>query len=277
VVTGGAGGLGWPIARDLGRAGAQIALCDRDANALANIASELDGLEVQTYAQEADVRDPDAMSGFFEQIDERFGRVDILIDVPGGSFVAPLMESRPKGWDAVIRQNFLYALDTTQRAVTLMRRQDSGGSIVYVTSIEAHRAVPDRAVYGAMKAGLTNLAKSLAIELGPSRIRVNTVAPDVFPTPAAMPGWVPEDDLRPERQLSDRISIPLQRKGTGEDLSGAVLFLASDLASYVTGTTVHVDGGTWGSGGWYAWPESGYQVLIPDEITRALLTDEDGI
>lgn len=271
VVTGGAGGLGWPIVRDLARAGVRVAVCDRDPAAVTACRAALQGSPVDTQVELADVRDPDAMATFFDAIDERFGRIDILVDVPGGSFVAPLMDTRPKGWDAVIRQNFLYVLDTTQRAVMRMRQQGDGGSIVYVTSIEAHRAVPDRAVYGAMKAAVTNLARSLAIEFGPSGIRVNTVAPDVFPTAAAVPGWSPEDDLRPERLLSDRISIPLQRKGRGEDLSGAVLFLASGLASYVTGTTVHVDGGTSGSSGWFDWPEAGYQCTVPDDIARPLL------
>jgi 3-oxoacyl-[acyl-carrier protein] reductase len=271
VVTGGAGGLGWPISRDLARAGVHVAVCDRDAEAVAVAAGELGDLPVQTYVEAADVRVPDAMAAFFRRVDERFGRVDILIDVPGGSFVAPLMDSRQKGWEAVIRQNFLYVLDTTQLAVARMREQGSGGSIIFITSIEAHRAVPNRAVYGAMKAGVASLASSLAIELGGSNIRVNAVAPDVFPTPAAVPGWSPEDDLRPERLLSDQISIPLQRKGNGEDLSGPVLFLASDLASYITGTTIHVDGGTSGSGGWFDWPESGYGCTVPDEVTRPMV------
>jgi 3-oxoacyl-[acyl-carrier protein] reductase len=270
VVTGGAGGLGWPISRDLARSGVQVALCDRDPDAVAAVTSDLKELSVQTYVEVADARNPDAMAAFFDRVDEHFGRVDVLVDVPGGSFVAPLMDSRQKGWDAVIRQNFLYVLDTTQLAVTRMRSQGTGGSIIYVTSIEAHRAVPNRAVYGAMKAGVASLASSLAIELGGSNIRVNAVAPDVFPTPAAMPGWKPEDDLRPERLLSDQISIPLRRRGLGEDLSGPVLFLASDLASYITGTTIHVDGGTSGSAGWFDWPESGYGCVVPDEVARLL-------
>jgi 3-oxoacyl-[acyl-carrier protein] reductase len=271
VITGGAGGLGWPISRDLARAGVQVAVCDRDTDAVASASAGLNEIPVQSYVEVSDVRDQDAMAAFFGEVDERFGQIDILVDVPGGSFVAPLMDSRRRGWEAVIRQNFLYVLDTTQLAVERMRRQRTGGSIIYVTSIEAHRAVPNRAVYGAMKAGVTNLAQSLAIELGPSNIRVNTIAPDVFPTPAALPGWKAEDDLRPERLLSDQISIPLGRKGGGEDLSGPVLFLASDLASYVTGTTLHVDGGTSGSGGWFDWPETGYACTVPDEIARPLV------
>jgi 3-oxoacyl-[acyl-carrier protein] reductase len=88
VVTGGAGGLGWPISRDLARAGVQVALCDRDPAAVAAVTAELTELPVQTYVELADARVPDAMAAFFGRVDERFGGVDILVDVPGGSFVA---------------------------------------------------------------------------------------------------------------------------------------------------------------------------------------------
>jgi len=274
VITGGAGGLGWPIARDLALAGVQVAVCDRDPDAVAEARSALHEIPISSYVQLADVRDGQAVATFFDEVDARFGRIDILVDVPGGSFVAPIMDTRPKGWDAVIKQNFLYVVDTTQQAAARMRLQGDGGSIIYVTSIEAHRAVPNRAVYGAMKAGVTSFAKSMAMELGHWGIRVNTVAPDVFPTPAAVPGWTPEDELRPENRLSDEISIPLRRKGQGDDLSGCVLFLASDLAAYVTGTTLHVDGGTSGSSGWFHWPDGSWSCIIPDGTARTLLDSE---
>lgn len=281
VVTGGAGGLGWPIARDLARAGVHMALCDRDATALDTIAPELDAMPVRTLRRHADVRDPAAMAAFFDEIDAQFGRIDILVDVPGGGFVAPLMRTTPNGWQAIIRQNFLYVLDTTQHAVRRMQAQGTGGSIVYVTSIEAHRAVPNRAVYGAMKAGVASLAKSLALELGASGIRVNTVAPDVFPTPASGGGVEnptdptdpttttdPDNAARAARQAS--IAIPMRRFGTGEDLSGGVLFLASDLARYVTGTTLHIDGGTDASSGWFDYPDDGWSVMPIGESLDAI-------
>jgi 3-oxoacyl-[acyl-carrier protein] reductase len=274
VVTGGAGGLGWPIARDLTRAGAQVAVCDRDPSAVAEVTPLLSEMPVKTLVRQADVREPEAMDQFFAEIDDTFGRLDVLIDVPGGGFVTPLMSTNQKGWQAIIRQNFTYVLDTTQHAVRRMQAQATGGSIIYITSIEAHRAVPNRAVYGAMKAGVTNLAKTLALELSRYRIRVNTVAPDIFPTPATG-GLDPEFEASDKGQLARTISIPLGRYGTGEDLSGCLLFLASDLSSYVTGTTLHVDGGTLASSGWFNWPEGGWANVPPASTLDTLAGAEE--
>ncbi|MCU1346450.1 MAG: short-chain dehydrogenase/reductase [Acidimicrobiia bacterium] len=269
VITGGAGGLGWPISRDLARAGVHVAVCDRDEAALAAVEAELKALPVTSLLTHADVREPEAMAAFFEEIDQTFGRVDVLIDVPGGGFVTPLMNTNAKGWQAIIKQNFLYVLDTTQHAVKRMKAQGTGGSIIYITSVEAHRAVPNRAVYGAMKAGVTNLAMTLALELGPDNIRINTVAPDIFPTPNSG-GYDPEYQASFKGQISAATGIPMARVGTGEDLSGCLLFLASDLSSYVTGTTLHVDGGTLASSGWFNWPTEGYANMLPPHVVDYL-------
>jgi len=272
VITGGAGGLGWPIARDLARAGAHVAICDRDAAALDAIAAEIASHPVKSLLCHADVREPDQVERFFAEIDERFGRVDILVDVPGGGFVAPLMQTTPKGWHAVIRQNFLYVLDTSQQAIRRMQAQGTGGSIIFITSIEAHRAVPTRAVYGAMKAAVTNLAKSLALELGADRIRVNTLAPDIFPTPASGSDAF---GLDPELlDLQQRMAVPMQAYGTGGDLTGCALFLASDLSAYVTGTTLHCDGGTMASSGWFDWPGAGWVNTPPADTLEFLSRPE---
>jgi 3-oxoacyl-[acyl-carrier protein] reductase len=270
VVAGGAGGLGWPISRDLARAGAHIAVCDRDPAAVKQAATELTDPLPQAIVRHADVREPDVMKEFFAEVDSVFGRVDVLVDVPGGGFVAPFMDTRDKGWQAIIRQNFTYVLDTTQLAVQRMQRQGTGGSVIYITSVEAHRAVPNRAVYGAMKAGVSNLAKSLALELALDGIRVNCVAPDIFPTPASG-GLDATQEATEAAAIRRRVSVPMGRWGTDDDLSGCLLFLASDLSSYVTGTTLHVDGGTLASSGWFNWPGGGYQNLPPDEVVEALI------
>jgi NAD(P)-dependent dehydrogenase (short-subunit alcohol dehydrogenase family) len=119
-----------------------------------------------------------------------------------------------------------------------------GSSIVNVTSIEGHRAGPGFAIYSAMKAGLANLTKTLALELADRRIRVNAVAPDMIPTPGDE-GLV--DEVAADGQGYDQ---PWPDGGVPEDVAGAIVFLVSDLARFVTGTTVHVDGGTSAAAGW---------------------------
>ena len=121
-----------------------------------------------------------------------------------------------------------------------------GGSIVNVTSIEAHRAGPGYGVYSAMKAAVASLTKTLALELGDRGIRVNCVAPDVIPTPGL--GGI----------LSDEPRTPLPRIGHVDDVAGAVVWLAGELSGFVTGTTIHVDGGNLGAGGWRRSPDGGF-------------------
>lgn len=275
VITGGAGGLGWPISRDLARAGVHVAICDRDADALTAISPEIEALPVKSLLQHADVREPEAMDLFFKKIDSTLGRVDILVDVPGGGFVAPLLDTSLNGWQAIIKQNFLYVLDTTQHAARRMRAQGNGGSIIYITSIEAHRAVPERAVYGAMKAAVSHLAKTLSLEFNDDGIRVNSIAPDIFPTPAAG-GPTEEAATTPQGKLERSIGVPMKRYGTGEDLSGCTLFLASELSAYVTGTTIHVDGGTLASSGWFDWPEHGWANVPTPGILDILAGQSEG-
>jgi len=275
VVTGGAGGLGRAVTVDLVRAGVMVGVCDRDQAALDGLASILSELGADPLLACFDVRDPTALASFFERVDERYGRVDILVNIPGGGYRAKVLDMSEKGTMAVIRQNFLYVLDACQLAARRMQVQGSGGSIVNMSTIEAHRAMPDMGVYGAMKAAVEHLTRTLAVELGPSGIRVNTVAPDLFPNESTLAaGFTDADQTGPLAQLEDRIAVPLQRKGVGPDVSGPVLFLASNLSSYVTGTTIHIDGGTLATGGWMAWPE-GYHNTVPRSVLAWLQGSEN--
>ena len=263
VVTGGAGGLGLPITEDLALAGVSVAVCDRDAQAVATVTERLADIGVDHLVECFDVRESARLAAFFEQVDDRFAKLDILVNVPGGSFRKPAIDLSANGVTAVINQNFTHVLEASQLAARRMRAQGHGGSIITVSTVEAHRAMPDMAVYGAMKAGVEQLTRTLAVEWGPIGIRVNTVAPDHFPTENSARftwGQPAGEDL-----LEDRIIIPMGRKGAGRDLSGCVLFLASDLSSYVTGTTLHIDGGTLAAAGWMHWPD-GYDNMIPQPV-----------
>jgi NAD(P)-dependent dehydrogenase (short-subunit alcohol dehydrogenase family) len=272
VIIGGAAGLGRASALELGRAGMRLAVADRDAERLAHTVGELAEIGVDVHTGVFDCRDADALGEFYASVDEVFGHVDVVVNVVGGTFRQAFEENTAKGWDALIRTNYTWMLSSIQLAIPRLRAA-GGGSIINLGSIEGARAAPGFSVYAGLKAAVVNLGRSLAIELGPDCIRVNTVAPDYVPTEGLATG--PGADAVSRRDddvadLSHRISIPMARLGNDGDIGGCVLFLASDLSRFVTGTTLHPDGGTWASGGWFNWPEEGFRNTIPDTMIRRL-------
>ncbi|MBX3026625.1 SDR family oxidoreductase [bacterium] len=232
VVTGAAKGIGRAIALAAARFGAHVAICDRDADLLASAAAAIEGTGRQAVPAVIDVRDGDAVRDFFVDVQARLGRLDGLVNNAGGGFFAAFLAVNEKGQEALVRENFTSVTHCIRAAVPLM---PAGGSIVNVTSIEAHRAGPGFAIYAAMKAAVANLTRSLALEFGARLIRVNCLAPDVIPTPGTGP---------------IAVKTPLPRQGTVDDVAAAALFLLSDLAAFITGATLHVDGGNWAAGGW---------------------------
>jgi 3-oxoacyl-[acyl-carrier protein] reductase len=268
VIVGGGGGLGRACAVDLAGAGMKTALCDRDAAGLGETAQLIGDAGGEVMTTEFDARDADAMTAFFDEVDARYGgRCDTLINVVGGTFKQPFTDSNPRGWDALMRTNFTWLLHSTQLAVARMRPE--GGSIINITSIEAHRAAPGFAVYAAMKAAVTSLSRTLAIELAPERIRVNTIAPDYIATPAL--GSLTAGTREEHVALQHRISTPMGRVGAFEDAGGCAIFLASNLSSFVTGSTLHPDGGAISSSGWFNWPDDGYLNHPPQAVLDFLL------
>ena len=233
VVTGAAVGIGRAIALALARFGADLAICDRDAENLAATARDIEATGRRVVTGVLDARDGEQVRQFLDLVAAQLQRVDVLVNNAGGGFFAPFLEVSEKGQDALVRENFTSVTHFVRGAVRLMPAR--GGSIINITSIEAHRAGPGFAVYAAMKAAIANLTKSLALELGDRMIRVNCIAPDVIPTPGI-------------GEVSVKTTLP--RAGHVDDVAGAAVFLASDLSAFVTGTTIHVDGGNWAAGGW---------------------------
>ena len=270
VVAGGGGGLGRACALDLARAGTALVLADIDADTLATTADEARALGVEVLDAHVDVRDTDALASVFDSCDERFGRLDVLVNVVGGTFRAAFTDVSAKGRDALVRANFTWIVDATQQAARRMAASGTGGSIVTITSIEAHRAAPGYAIYAAMKAAVTHLTRTLAVELGGSGVRVNCVAPDFVPT-AGLAGIAGRAGSAGQRAAAagdgtdpgDWLTIPLRRKGEVADVGNCVLFLASDLSSYITGTTLHPDGGALAMSGWMDWPDDGFTARPP--------------
>lgn len=231
VVTGAAQGIGAAVATGCARFGADIAMCDRDADGLARTAEAVEAAGRTAMTAILDVREGDAVREWIASLDP----VDVLVNNAGGGFRSDFLDVNDKGQDALVRENFT-SVTNFVRACAPRMPTDGRASIINITSIEAHRAAPGFAVYSAMKAAVANLTQSLALELGPRRIRVNCIAPDVIPTPG-IGGEMP-------------VKTPLPVAGHVDDVAGAVIYLASPLSRFVTGTTIHVDGGNVAAGGW---------------------------
>lgn len=246
IVTGAAAGIGKAISIAFARFGADLALCDRDADGLAATARAVEGCGRRTFSAELDVRDGDAVALFLAATGAELGSAEVLVNNAGGGFAAPFLEVSARGQEALVHENFTSVTHFVRGFVRLVPPAPEGGaSIVNITSIEAHRAAPGYAVYAAMKAAVANLTCSLALELGDRGIRVNCIAPDLIPTPG-----IGDPPLR----------APLARNGHVDDVAGAAVFLASDLSRFVTGATLHVDGGGFAAGGWRRSPDGGFEL-----------------
>jgi NAD(P)-dependent dehydrogenase (short-subunit alcohol dehydrogenase family) len=281
VVIGGAGGLGRAITLALAQSEVDIALCDIDGVAIIDVADEITRLGRQVFQKVVDVRDRTALDAFWTELDGTFARVDILINVVGGIRPKVFLDTTPEEWDETIRLNFLHVVQSSQQAVKRMQAGGRGGTIINLTTVEAHRAAPRYAVYSGLKAAVTNFARTLAVELGPLGIRVNNVAPDTVPTPGLFKGTDPSGYFknfprppdRPGEPSMDEVimflnaqaqnAIPMRRNGTPADIENCVLFLASDLSSFMTGMTLHPDGGALASSGWFYWPDIGFRNRLP--------------
>lgn len=280
VVVGGGGGIGRAVSLGLAGAGVDLAICDIDAEALAATVEDAQALGVKVVSAHADATVTAQLSAFYDQVEAAFDGFEILVNVVGGVKRGPFMESTPESWRADIHRNYGYALESIHRAVPTMLRR-GGGSIVNFTTIEAHRGAATFSVYAGAKAGLTNFTRSLAVELGASNIRVNTLASDSTPSAGnmkAIEGKLRDEAMAvtPEQHLGGRrMYIPMGRAASVEDIANGVLFLTSDLAASITGTTLHVDGGTYASSGFINWPYGvGYVPAPLGKALTALFPDE---
>lgn len=252
VVTGGGAGIGRGVAEALAAFGAKVAIWERDPETCSATAQELDVLGVLT-----DVRDGEQIEAALTQTTAALGPVDILINNAGGVFPSALLETSENALDAMYRANLRHVLLCTQRVARQMVTGSRPGSVVSLTSIEGARAAPGYAAYAAAKAGVINYTRTAAVELAPYGIRVNAIAPDITVTEGLLrlsPHGVPA-------ALSH--AVPMGRLGVVDEVAAAAVFLASDMAGYITGQTIHVDGGTQAAAGWYHDPHTGQATFGP--------------
>ncbi len=227
LVTGGSQGIGAGIAQVLVEAGATVVTCARSA-----VASPARG----TTHVRCDVRDPEAVAAMVEGIVSEHGRLDVVVNNAGGAPYAEAATASPRFTEKVLGLNLTAALHVAQAANTVMQQQGSG-VIVNISSVSALRPSPGTAAYGAAKAGLDSLTRSLAVEWGPA-VRVNSVDVGLCRTEQTVDHYGGDDTVAAIEQ-----TIPLGRMADPAEVGRVVAFLASDLASYVSGACVECHGG----------------------------------
>jgi len=239
VVTGGSRGLGKAIAVAMAEEGARVAICGRKQENLDQAAEDFreKGLEVMTWA--AHVAKSEEVTALFQEVEARFGTLDVLVNNVGMNILTPSVSEAPESlWDKIIETNLKGTYLVTRQAVPLMKK-GGGGKIVNISSIAAHKAAIGMGIYCVAKAGVEMLTKVLAVELARDKINVNAVAPCVVRTPFSQPFWSDEKILKEITR-----TIPMGRIAETEDVVGTVLFLASSLSDFVTGEIITVDGGS---------------------------------
>jgi NAD(P)-dependent dehydrogenase (short-subunit alcohol dehydrogenase family) len=238
IVTGGASGIGAGVARALAAEGADVGIVDLDAaGAKASAADIAASSGRRVIAVPADITEAGAAEQIVESVTGELRRLDILVNCAGIFVLHPFLEFPAEAWDQTIAVNLTGAMRLTQAACRRMAAS-GGGAVVNITSLGADLGGAGAAAYSASKGGLKALTHVLAVELAPQRIRVNAVSPHAIDTP--MTAGLKEN---PELGAHVLAGIPAGRFGQPADIAAAVVYLASDEASFVTGATIAVQGG----------------------------------
>lgn len=247
IVTGGAMGIGLGIVERLAEAGASVVIGDTDLEAAETAAKELTQQHRSVRAMYVDVGEPEDVRTLVANTIGWQGRVDILVNNAGIFPTMPVLDMSPEDFDRVIRTNLRGVFLCSREVALRMRDQEAGGRIINVTSVDAlHPSAVGLAHYDASKHGVWGFTKNLALELAPHGIWVNAIAPGAIATPgvAAMQAGGAAAGVDPQAILKAFLAkIPMARMGAPDDIARVALFLASDLASYITGAQFVVDGG----------------------------------
>ena len=233
LVTGASGGIGAAIARSLAAAGARVAISGTNVGKLEALKSELGDKAVIVAA---DLSNPEAVAGLIEAAEKALGTpVDILVNNAGLTRDGLAIRMKDEDWDAVLNVNLRASFILARAALKgMMKRRH--GRIISISSIVGTTGNPGQANYAASKAGLVGMSKALAAEVASRNVTVNCVAPGFIATNMT-------EALNDDQKATINAKIPAGRMGTPEDVASAVLYLASDEAAYVTGQTIHVNGG----------------------------------
>lgn len=249
LITGGAAGIGRAIAESLVKNHAAVALVDVAADAAAQTAEDLNRAGGRAIAIAADVSDPEMMRDAAAQVIERLGPIRILINNAGINTVKdrrPIHEYSREDWDRIVRVDLTGVFVTSQAVVPLILSA-GGGRIVNIASVAGLVPLRLQSAFVAAKAGVVNLTRSMALELGPAGILVNCIAPGSIMTAGTRALFYGADGAYSEKVASLLSHVPLARPGTPQEVAHAVLFLVAPEASYINGAVLPVDGG-WTAG-----------------------------
>lgn len=238
LVTGGGKGIGRSIALGLAQCGAKVVVAARTAAEIEAVADEIRSSGGEAVAQVTDITTSDQINALVEAALNSFGGIHILVNNAARSFFRPLMDLREDGFDKIFDTNVKGTFLLSRSAAKVMMGQ-GGGRIVNITTVGAVRGGAMMGVYHASKAAVKMLTMCMAVEWAPFNILVNAVGPGLTRTHFSQPIWA---NPEVERQLVTR--VPMARLAEPEDIVGAVLFLCSDAARFITGQSLYIDGGT---------------------------------
>lgn len=237
IVTGASRGIGRAIALGFAAAGADVAVAARSEGDLETLAKEIDGIGRKAIVVPTDVTQREALENLVRTTVGELGQLDVMVNNAGGSnFMAPLVSLRPSGWDKLRTLNLDSVFHATQLAAQAM--VDKGGSIIQIASVAGVQGAQGLSPYSAAKGGVRLFTQAVAKELASSNVRLNSIAPGWIDTP--LNDWMTKDEATLKFAQS---MIPMGRLGTAEEIVGAAIYLASDASSFVTGTTLVIDGG----------------------------------
>lgn len=245
IVTGGGRGIGKAIAFGMAKAGAKVVIASRRIEALEATAAEINAAGGEAVPIQAHLGKYEQIQKLIDAVVDKYDRIDILVNNAGTNpALASVLDTEERIWETVINLNLKGVYFTSQAAARIMKNQ-GGGKIINIASIDGYRPEPNLSIYSISKAGVLMITKAFAMELAPYNIRVNAIAPGPISTKMYESHWFhlpPEEAKKAKKELEER--FPMKRVGLPEEIAGAAIYLASDASSYTTGAEILIDGGS---------------------------------